>query len=100
MERSAGKVVGYRRDIRRTPRNYDSNDVFFYAIYEDNTQQKIGYGYSPKKGDRKGQICIVRCPRCKRENYALAVSQGLCAWCGFDAAKDYSSTGLGDSPEG
>lgn len=34
-----------------------------------------------------GKTYLVRCPKCKRENYALAVSSGICAWCGFDANK-------------
>ena len=35
-----------------------------------------------------GKTYLVRCPKCKRENYALAVSSGICAWCGFNANKD------------
>jgi len=27
---------------------------------------------------------LVRCPDCHRENYALCVLSGVCAWCGFD----------------
>ena len=29
-----------------------------------------------------GQIYLVRCPECKSENWAPAVSTGECAWCG------------------
>lgn len=31
---------------------------------------------------------LVRCPVCKRENYAIAVAAGQCAWCGYDANAD------------
>lgn len=30
---------------------------------------------------------LVRCPECKRENYAPVVADGICAWCGFDINK-------------
>jgi predicted Zn-ribbon and HTH transcriptional regulator len=43
---------------------------------------------SEKEGtftDKDGKICIVRCPKCKLENYALAVMSGICVWCGFEA---------------
>ena len=39
-----------------------------------------GVGYK----DDDGTICITRCFRCGRENYALAVSTGKCAFCGYD----------------
>lgn len=32
-----------------------------------------------------GKTYLVRCPECKKENYAMAVSSGICAWCGYDA---------------
>lgn len=35
-----------------------------------------------------GKTYLVRCPKCKRENYSMAVSSGVCAWCGYDANKD------------
>ncbi len=35
-----------------------------------------------------GRICLVRCPKCKRENYAMNVMSGICTWCGFDANAD------------
>lgn len=34
-----------------------------------------------------GKVYLVRCPNCDKENYAMAVSSGVCAWCGFDANK-------------
>ena len=34
-----------------------------------------------------GDIYLVRCPECDRENYVLAVATGRCNWCGFDARK-------------
>lgn len=35
-----------------------------------------------------GKTYLVRCPKCKRENYAMSVSSGICAWCGYDANKE------------
>jgi ribosomal protein L37E len=33
------------------------------------------------KGDKRA---LVRCPECHKENYALSVLSGICAWCGFN----------------
>ena len=55
--------------------DYDSDDVIW-----DNR----GSGYRSKKD---GRLHVVRCPKCSRENYAMAVSEGSCAWCGFDPNK-------------
>jgi hypothetical protein len=33
----------------------------------------------------EGKICMERCFKCARENYAMAVMSGGCAWCGYDA---------------
>lgn len=35
--------------------------------------------------DKKGKVCMIRCIECGKENWAMAVSSGTCAWCGFDA---------------
>ena len=31
-----------------------------------------------------GTILMIKCPECGRENWALQVASGICAWCGFD----------------
>lgn len=33
----------------------------------------------------RGQAFLVRCPKCGRENYSMAVATGVCCWCGYDA---------------
>lgn len=33
------------------------------------------------------KIAMERCPKCERENYAMAVLSGECAWCGYKATK-------------
>lgn len=30
-------------------------------------------------------LLLIRCPKCGRENWALQVASGICAWCGYDA---------------
>lgn len=30
-----------------------------------------------------GTILVIRCPKCKRENWAPAVASGQCCWCGY-----------------
>ena len=51
---------------------------------EDYIIGKKSYGFYGENGD----IYLVRCPECKRENYAMAVSSGTCAWCGWDVKDD------------
>lgn len=38
--------------------------------------------------EANGKKYLVRCPKCGKENYALSVSSGRCAWCGFDSNKE------------
>jgi len=43
------------------------------------------------KNKETGKWCVVRCDKCERENYAPAVSSGVCVWCGWDEnAQDYT----------
>lgn len=30
-------------------------------------------------------IYLTRCPKCKKENYVMNVSSGICTWCGYDS---------------
>ena len=32
----------------------------------------------------KEKKILIRCPKCKRENYAFNVASGICTWCYFD----------------
>lgn len=34
---------------------------------------------------KTGKPYVVRCPKCKQENWAPAVATGVCAMCGWDA---------------
>ena len=61
--------------IHETPKDYDSDDL---------TWEGGGNGYRSKKDDK---ICILRCPECGKENYAMAVNSGQCCWCGFTVNK-------------
>ena len=51
---------------------------------ENTIIKDAGVGYK----DSDGTICMIRCFKCGRENYALAVSTGKCAFCGYDPNKD------------
>lgn len=42
---------------------------------------------NPNFCDSEGRIYMKKCPKCQRENYALAVAFGQCAWCNFDLNK-------------
>jgi ribosomal protein L37E len=42
----------------------------------------MGNGYQGKDDKR---FYIIRCPRCRRENWGIAVATGMCCWCGLDA---------------
>lgn len=53
-----------------------NNDVCWEVDGKDR-----GFGY--KTG--KGTYGLIRCPECRKENYAMNVSSGLCTWCPFNA---------------
>ena len=38
-----------------------------------------------KVGDK---TYLVKCPKCKKENYAHSVASGVCAWCGYNANEE------------
>ncbi len=40
-----------------------------------------GRGYIKENGD----VCMVTCFECGRENHISAIPSGLCCWCGHDA---------------
>lgn len=44
-------------------------------------KREKGNGFYASK-DGEFVKCILRCPKCARENYAPAVISGYCAWCG------------------
>ena len=46
---------------------------------------------SPNFIDEKGQVYLVRCPECKKENYSANVASGICTWCSFDLNKSFKS---------
>jgi hypothetical protein len=56
----------------------DKNRVYFTRDGEKNR----GHGYWD--GD---VLCLIKCPSCEKENYAPAVSSGLCAMCGYKYEK-------------
>lgn len=65
-----------RMVIFKRPDDWDSDDVYFKV-----GTKIVGTGY---KGRATGGICIVRCPKCSKENYAVAISTGLCAFCKYN----------------
>jgi hypothetical protein len=54
-------------------------------------KKKINQDRPPNFRDKDGKLYLVRCFACspKRgtENYALSVSSGRCAWCGWEEGK-------------
>jgi len=47
-----------------------------------NIYKNKGSGFLDSTGKK---IYMVRCFECGKENYAMSVSSGLCAFCGYDA---------------
>ena len=35
-----------------------------------------------------GKVFLVVCNKCKHENYAMAVCDGICVWCGYNGNED------------
>lgn len=62
--------------------NRDSHDVYYF---DKETKEQVGYGYIGKRDNPEEKKSLVRCPACRRENYAMNVSSGYCTWCPFTA---------------
>lgn len=35
-----------------------------------------------------GKVYLQRCPKCEKENWAMAVATGECCWCGYKAKEE------------
>lgn len=35
-----------------------------------------------------GKVYLQHCPKCERENLAIAVASGQCCWCGYKVIKE------------
>ena len=35
--------------------------------------------------DDEGNLYLIRCAECHRENYSCSVASGMCSWCGWGA---------------
>ncbi len=66
--------------IYKTPADFDSDNVHWQV-----GKEKKGFGY---RGKDDNKIGLITCPKCDLENYAMAVSAGICAFCGFDANEE------------
>ena len=44
--------------------------------------------------DKDGKLFLQRCPECGKENYAMWVASGQCAWCGWSELlkEEYENT--------
>lgn len=71
------KIIGKKI---KTPKEFGSYDLRFFK----NGQEIFGYGYIQKW---TGLVGLIKCPKCMRENYSMAVNSGQCSWCGFNANK-------------
>lgn len=53
--------------------------------------KEVNQDQHPNFRDKDGNLYLVRCFACGgkrgRENYAMAVSSGECAWCGWKETK-------------
>ena len=48
---------------------------------QDFVKEALDYGHG--NFYENGKLYLVRCPKCEKENYSIAVAQGGCAWCGW-----------------
>ncbi len=37
---------------------------------------------------KDGNLFMICCPKCERENWAMSVASGECCWCGYKATKE------------
>ena len=49
------------------------------TVRNEDIQRGEGHGYRHNK-----IICMIKCFECGKENWAMAVATGQCAWCGYN----------------
>ena len=64
--------------IIKNPKGYDHDNIEFISF------PFKGSGYIGKKSK---DIGLTRCPVCNKENWAMSVADGICAWCGYSVHK-------------
>ena len=67
-----------KKVITPQPPDHDSDRVHWQLP----DGKEVGFGYVDRE---RGRIGLIKCPKCLRENYAVAVADGICAFCGFNA---------------
>lgn len=53
-------------------------------VYDPSTDSHYDCIICQGTGMYKVTKLLIRCPECKRENYAPNVASGVCTWCRFD----------------
>lgn len=78
-----GKVVNgsFVKDEKNNIEIYPLTNPLLYQAVKAEEELKENFTVN-------GKTYLVRCPKCKKENWALNVSSGICAWCGYDANGD------------
>jgi len=42
----------------------------------------------PNWRDKNGNLYVIKCFKCGKENHGAAVSSGICAYCGYNGEED------------
>ena len=66
-----------KHTVFENPSDYDHDKVIWY----NEQGVKAGVWYKWKENNT---LCVLSCPKCKKENYSMAVSNWTCAWCEFN----------------
>lgn len=56
----------------------------YINMKDENIIEDRGYAFKTKEN----KWYLVRCPKCHKENHAMAVASGTCVWCEFNMNKD------------
>lgn len=76
------ELVGTKTDGDRVCIIYETNPIQM-------TREKNTLPAGLWRDEHTGKIGMNRCPKCGGENYYMNVLLGICAWCGYDANKDF-----------
>ena len=67
-----------KKEIIKNPEHYDHDKVLWY----DEEWKVIWNWYVWREGD--DIMCMLRCPKCGKENYCMTIPTWNCAWCEFN----------------
>lgn len=83
MEIKLTEIGGFKAlfDSQRSPKKSGHKSDTTVGFFVDD--REVAFSMKGVFFDEKGRAYLVICPKCGKENWAMAVATGVCTWCGY-----------------